>query len=211
MYTTNLHHDTSPICIAMFLQKYSCQGSLEHSSSTLRILSGSLELLRLLFSQSAYCFKHLTKFLAEQVAHCQPGAQKVANGVEKRVKIDCFSTILTLFRLPFRLLGPQAKRPWELIFRLFLQLWARRAQMTPVAGKSFRNFLGWCSYARSLPQKEIALKDSQDSAASDAETVTLRMQNVLFFLCSSCPSFRSASCASSPKCVKTRRVSDRLR
>ena len=29
-------------------------------------------------------------------------------------------------------------RPRELIFGLHLQLWARRAQMTPVAGKSFR-------------------------------------------------------------------------
>ena len=26
------------------------------------------------------------------------------------------------------------QRPWELIFELFSQLWARRAQMTPVAG-----------------------------------------------------------------------------
>ena len=29
MYTT-LYHDTPPICIAMLLQKYSGQGSLEH-------------------------------------------------------------------------------------------------------------------------------------------------------------------------------------
>ena len=35
-------------------------------------------------------------------------------------------------------MGPGAERARELIFQLSLQLWARRAQMTPVAGKSFR-------------------------------------------------------------------------
>ena len=61
-----------------------------------------------------------------------PGAQKVENGVEKVEK----QSILTLFRLRFRLFG--VSRPWELILRLFFQLWARRAQMTPVRRKSFR-------------------------------------------------------------------------
>ena len=31
-----------------------------------------------------------------------------------------------------------AESPQELIFGLFFQVWARRAQMTPVTGKSFR-------------------------------------------------------------------------
>ena len=31
IYTTNLYHDTPPICIAILLQKYSGQGSLGHS------------------------------------------------------------------------------------------------------------------------------------------------------------------------------------
>ena len=33
VYTTNLYHDTPPICIAMLLQKYSGEGSLEHLES----------------------------------------------------------------------------------------------------------------------------------------------------------------------------------
>ena len=51
----------------------------------------------------------------------------------KTVNFDSFSTPFSTF------LGPGAERPQELISRLFFQLWARRAQMTPVAGKSFRN------------------------------------------------------------------------
>ena len=31
IYTTDLYHDTPPICTAMLLQKYWGQGSLEHS------------------------------------------------------------------------------------------------------------------------------------------------------------------------------------
>ena len=44
-----------------------------------------------------------------------------------------FDSVLDLFW------NPEAERAWELIFGLYLQLWVRRAQMTPVAGKSFRN------------------------------------------------------------------------
>ena len=35
-YTTNLYHGTAPICIAILLQKYQDQGSLEHSQILLR-------------------------------------------------------------------------------------------------------------------------------------------------------------------------------
>ena len=31
--TTSLHHNTAPLCIAMLLQKYEGQGSLEHPQS----------------------------------------------------------------------------------------------------------------------------------------------------------------------------------
>ena len=68
-------------------------------------------------------------------------AQKVQKRSRKRVKIDYFSTNVTLFRLCFGLFGPwgrKAERAWEPIFELYLQLSARRAQMTPVAGKNFR-------------------------------------------------------------------------
>ena len=34
----------------------------------------------------------------------------------------------------FNFLAPGAERVWHLICRLYLQLWAQRAQMTPVAG-----------------------------------------------------------------------------
>ena len=36
MYTTNLYHDTAPICIAILLQKHSGQGSLEHPQLQVR-------------------------------------------------------------------------------------------------------------------------------------------------------------------------------
>ena len=42
---------------------------------------------------------------------------------------DSFSTPFSTFWAP-----GAAERPRELIFRLFVQLWAQRAQMTPVAG-----------------------------------------------------------------------------
>ena len=56
----------------------------------------------------------------------------------KRVKIDNFSTILTLFDSVLDFLGPRVGRAREPIFELYLRLSARKAQMTPVAGKSFR-------------------------------------------------------------------------
>ena len=49
--------------------------------------------------------------------------------IRKRVTVDYFSTILALFRLHFGLFGPPGTH-----FGLSLPLWARRAQMTPVAG-----------------------------------------------------------------------------
>ena len=66
-----------------------------------------------------------------------PGAQKVQTGVEKEsisriVDFDSFlDSVLDLF-------GPWNREAQEPIFRLYLQLRARRAQMTPVARKSFR-------------------------------------------------------------------------
>ena len=62
------------------------------------------------------------------------GPNKVQNGVDKESKSTIFSTILTLFDSVLDFLGPEAERAKELIFRLYSQLWARRAQMTPVAG-----------------------------------------------------------------------------
>ena len=70
----------------------------------------------------------------------RPRGPKSAKWSRKRVKIDYFSTILTLFRLFFwTFWAPGPKGPGKPIFELYLQLSARRAQMTPVAGKSFRN------------------------------------------------------------------------
>ena len=56
------------------------------------------------------------------------GGPKSRKRSRKRVKIVEKQSILALFRLRFGLFAPR-----ELIFRLFLQLWARRAQITPVA------------------------------------------------------------------------------
>ena len=68
-----------------------------------------------------------------------PGSRKSKRS-RKRVKIVEKQSILTLFRLRFRLFwASRGREARELIFRLFFQLWARRAQMTPVAGQSFRN------------------------------------------------------------------------
>ena len=76
-----------------------------------------------------------------------PGAQKVQNRVEKESK----STIFQLYRLFFDsvldFLGPRSGTARQPIFELHLQLSARRAQMTPVAGKSFRNRSGGVSWA----------------------------------------------------------------
>ena len=52
---------------------------------------------------------------------------------KKTVEFDSFSTPFSTFW------APGSRGPGKLIFGLFLQLWARRAQMTPVEGKSFRN------------------------------------------------------------------------
>ena len=45
IYTTNLYHDTPPICIAILLQKYQGQGSLEHSQwlSQIRLFAATCE------------------------------------------------------------------------------------------------------------------------------------------------------------------------
>ena len=65
--------------------------------------------------------------------------QKSRKRVEKESKIDYFWTFSTLFRLFFDFSTPGAERPREPIFWLFFGLWARRAQMTPVAGEEDRN------------------------------------------------------------------------
>ena len=43
---------------------------------------------------------------------------------------------LTLFQFRFRLFGPRVREGPGTHFRTLFQLWARRAQMTPVAGKT---------------------------------------------------------------------------
>ena len=64
----------------------------------------------------------------------RPRRPKSRKRSRKRVKIDCFQLFWLFFDSVFDLLGPGAERPRELIFGLFFQLWAQRAQMTPVAG-----------------------------------------------------------------------------
>ena len=64
--------------------------------------------------------------------HPAPEAQKVRNGVDKDPRSTVFQLFWFFFNSVFDFLG----RPRELIVGLF-QLWARRAEMTPVAGKSF--------------------------------------------------------------------------
>ena len=58
---------------------------------------------------------------------------KFTNRGAKESTSTVLQTSLTLFQLRFRLFGPRAERPRNLIFGLFFQLWARRAQMTPAA------------------------------------------------------------------------------
>ena len=65
----------------------------------------------------------------------RPRGPKSAKRSRKRVKIDYFSTILTLFRLRFGLFGPRGRKG----LGTHLQLSARRAQRTLVVGKRFRN------------------------------------------------------------------------
>ena len=62
-----------------------------------------------------------------------PEAQKVQNGVGEKVKMVEKELILTRFRLRFALLGPHTREAPGTHFGFFLPLWARRAQMTPVA------------------------------------------------------------------------------
>ena len=58
-----------------------------------------------------------------------PGREgpKKSKTESKKSQIDCFSTILTLFRLHFRLFGPRGREAPGTHFGLFFQLWARRA------------------------------------------------------------------------------------
>ena len=51
-----------------------------------------------------------------------PGAQKFTNRGARESKSTVLQTSLTLFQLRFRLFGPRAERPWNLIFGLFFQL-----------------------------------------------------------------------------------------
>ena len=63
-----------------------------------------------------------------------PGGRKSRKRVEKEPKIDYFSTFWTLFRL----FDPRGREVPGTHFRTFFGLWARRAQMTPVAGEEDR-------------------------------------------------------------------------
>ena len=78
-----------------------------------------------------------------------PGGPQSLKRSRKRVTIDYFSTKLTLFRLCFGLFRAGPRCPQRIDFGLFLPLWARRAQRTPVAGRSFCN--GRLSFLRCSP------------------------------------------------------------
>ena len=77
--TTNLHHDTGPICIATLVQKYQGQpqGSLEHSQQTLRVRWGHT----LLVKDARVC-------VCVELEHMR---LQWAFGVESK----CFATVLT--------------------------------------------------------------------------------------------------------------------
>ena len=63
-----------------------------------------------------------------------PGPPKSPRQSRKRVKIVEKLSILTLFRLRFALFGPRGREGPGTHFEVHLQLSARKAQMTPVAG-----------------------------------------------------------------------------
>ena len=69
----------------------------------------------------------------------QPQGPKSRKRSRKRVKSIVFQLFCFFIDSVFDFLGPGAERPRELLFGLSFQLWGRRAQMTSVAGKSFRN------------------------------------------------------------------------
>ena len=75
----------------------------------------------------------------ESLGPLGPGGPKSPKRSRKRVKIDYFSTISTRSRLRFELFGPRGREVPGTHFRTFFRLWARRAQMTPVAGKRAPN------------------------------------------------------------------------
>ena len=75
-----------------------------------------------------------------------PGGRKSRKRVEKESKKSKNSQFWTLFRLFFDFFDPRGREP---IFRTFFGLWARRAQMTPVAGEEDRKTLEMLHFVRS--------------------------------------------------------------
>ena len=68
-----------------------------------------------------------------------PGAgRKSRKRVEKESKIAYFSTFWTLFRLFFDFFDPRGREDPGTHFRTFFGLWARRTEVTPVAGEEDR-------------------------------------------------------------------------
>ena len=63
-----------------------------------------------------------------------PGPKKSKTRSRKRVKIDCFSTILTLFRLRFRLFGPRGREvpgtPLSFLSSIFLFYQGKTLKLT---------------------------------------------------------------------------------
>ena len=76
-----------------------------------------------------------------------PGSKKSKTESKKSQNSIVFQLFWLFFDSGFDFLGFRAERPRELIFGLFFQLWAQRAQMTvtPVAGTSFRKVSLICS------------------------------------------------------------------
>ena len=72
---------------------------------------------------------------------------------QNQLFFDYFDSSSTPF---WTFLGLGADRARELTFQLYLQLWARRAQMTPVAGESFPILVGLSGVAPANQTKEWA-------------------------------------------------------
>ena len=82
-----------------------------------------------------------------------PVSQKVQNGVENESKSTIFQLFWLVFGSVWDFLDTWGERPWGLIFWLFFSTWARRAQMTLVAGSkkgpsTFGTILAQLSWAR---------------------------------------------------------------
>ena len=68
----------------------------------------------------------------------ETSSRKVPNGVENESKLTLFQLFWLFFDSVWDFLGPRGREAPGTRFGLFSTLWARRAQMTPVAGQSFR-------------------------------------------------------------------------